>query len=190
MRGLTLSGIGWSLTHPHGGNWHPLTSISHMIDCQFFDGHAGAHHFINVLLHALSASMLFLVLQQMTGALWRSAFVALLFAIHPLRVESVAWIAERKDVLSGFFFMLTLGAYVRYSRAPSVTRYTLVLTSLGLGLMAKPMLVTMPFLFLLLDYWPLHRFEKINQRAPNGIASASRENPDVGTRRLARLLRP
>jgi tetratricopeptide (TPR) repeat protein len=164
-RGLTLSGIGWSLTHPHGGNWHPLTSISHMIDCQFFDGHAGAHHFINVLLHALSASMLFLVLQQMTGALWRSAFVALLFAIHPLRVESVAWIAERKDVLSGFFFMLTLGAYVRYSRAPSVTRYTLVLTSLGLGLMAKPMLVTMPFLLLLLDYWPLHRFE--NTKEPN-----------------------
>jgi protein O-mannosyl-transferase len=102
-----------------------------MIDCQFFDGHAGAHHFINVLLHALSASVLFLVLRQMTGALWRSAFVALLFAIHPLRVESVAWIAERKDVLSGFFFMLTLGAYVRYARAPSVGRYILVLISLG-----------------------------------------------------------
>src|SRR5437870_373384 len=118
-RGLTLSGIDWSFTHAHGGNWHPLTSISHMLDCQWFDGHAGAHHLVNVLLHAFAASTLFLVLRRMTGAFWRSAFVALLFAIHPLRVESVAWIAERKDVLSGLF-MLTLGAYVRYVRAPSL----------------------------------------------------------------------
>ena len=168
-RGITLSGIGWSLTHPHGGNWHPLTSISHMLDCQFFDGHAGAHHFINVLLHALSASMLFLVLRSMTGALWRSAFVALVFALHPLRVESVAWIAERKDVLSGLFFMLTLGAYVRYVRNPSISRYIPVLISLACGLMAKPMLVTVPFLLLLLDYWPLGRFEKTKQSSPNII---------------------
>lgn len=168
-RGMTLGGIGWSLSHAHGGNWHPLTSISHMLDCQWFDGHAGAHHFVNVLLHALTASTLFLVLRRMTGALWRSAFVALLFAIHPLRVESVAWIAERKDVLSGLFFMLTLAAYVRYIRAPSVWRYAVILISLACGLMAKPMLITMPFLLLLLDYWPLRRFEKINRSAPNGL---------------------
>jgi hypothetical protein len=124
-----------------------------MLDCQWFDGHAGKHHFVNVLLHALTASTLFLVLRRMTGALWRSAFVALLFAIHPLRVESVAWIAERKDVLSGLFFMLTLAAYVRYIRAPSVWRYAVILISLACGLMAKPMLITMPFLLLLLDYW-------------------------------------
>jgi protein O-mannosyl-transferase len=165
-RGITLSGIGWSLTHVHGGNWHPLTSISHMIDYHWFDGHAGAHHLVNVLLHTLAASMLFLVLRSMTGALWRSAFVAVLFAIHPLRVESVAWIAERKDVLSGFFFMLTLGAYARYVRAPSVWRYSLILISLLLGLMAKPMLVTLPFLLLLLDYWPLRRFEGTKRDSP------------------------
>src|SRR5436190_124474 len=169
-RGVTLSGIAWSFTHSHGGNWHPLTSVSHMLDCQLFDGNAGAHHFVNVLLHALSASLLFLVLRRMTsgpsrpGSVWRSAFVALVFAIHPLRVESVAWIAERKDVLSGLFFMLTLGAYVRYVRKPSIFQYVLILIPLAFGLMAKPMLVTVPFLLLLLDYWPLRRFEESKQR--------------------------
>jgi len=141
-----------------------------MLDCQLFDGNAGAHHFVNVLLHALSASLLFLVLRRMTsgpsptGSVWRSAFVALVFAIHPLRVESVAWIAERKDVLSGLFFMLTLGAYVRYVRKPSIFQYVLILMSLACGLMAKPMLVTVPFLLLLLDYWPLRRFEESKKR--------------------------
>src|SRR5436190_7417110 len=169
-RGVTLSGIAWSFTHLHGGNWHPLTSLSHMLDCQLFDGHAGAHHFVNVLLHALSASLLFLVLRRMTagpnqtGSVWRSALVALVFAIHPLRVESVAWIAERKDVLSGLFFMLTLGAYVRYVHKPSIFQYVLILVSLACGLMAKPMLVTVPFVLLLLDYWPLRRFEQSKQR--------------------------
>ncbi|PYI76761.1 MAG: hypothetical protein DMF04_07930, partial [Verrucomicrobia bacterium] len=169
-RGVTLSGIAWSFTHSHGGNWHPLTSLSHMLDCQLFDGHAGAHHFVNVLLHALSASLLFLVLRRMTagpnqtGSVWRSALVALVFAIHPLRVESVAWIAERKDVLSGLFFMLTLGAYVRYVHKPSIFQYVLILVSLACGLMAKPMLVTVPFVLLLLDYWPLRRFEQSKQR--------------------------
>lgn len=162
-RGVTLSGIAWSFTHPHGGNWHPLTSLSHMLDCQLFHGNAGAHHFVNVLLHAFSATALFLVLRRMTEAVWRSALVALVFAIHPLRVESVAWIAERKDVLSGLFFMLTMGAYVRYVRKPSILQYVLVLISLACGLMAKPMLVTVPFLLLLLDYWPLRRYEEGKQ---------------------------
>src|SRR5436305_13623 len=157
-RGMTLGGIGWSLSHVHGGNWHPLTSISHMLACQWFDGHAGAHHFVNVLLHALTASTLFLVLRRMTGALWRSAFVAALFAIYPLRVESVAWIAERKDVLSAVFFFLTLIAYSHYVVAPSFRRYVTMSILFALGLMSKPMLVTTPVILLLVDYWPFKRF--------------------------------
>jgi tetratricopeptide (TPR) repeat protein len=156
--GLSVSGIAWAFTHIHSMNWHPLTTISHMLDCQLYGLKAGWHHFTNVLLHSIATLLLFLVLQQMTRAPWRSAFVAALFAIHPLRVESVAWIAERKDVLSGVFFMLTLLAYVRYVRAPSLGRYLLVATACALGLMSKPMLVTLPFVLLLLDYWPLGRY--------------------------------
>src|SRR6476660_8011721 len=115
-RGLSLEGIGWAFTHMHAGNWHPLTWISHMIDCQIYGLNPRVHHLTNLLLHAATAVLLFLVLRRMTGALWRSAFVAAVFAIHPLHVESVAWVAERKDVLSGLFFMLTLGAYVRYAK--------------------------------------------------------------------------
>jgi tetratricopeptide (TPR) repeat protein len=160
--GLTSAGVLWTFTHSHVGNWHPLTSISHMLDCQLFGLQAGWHHFTNVLLHTTAVILLFLVFQKMTAALWRSAFVAALFAIHPLRVESVAWIAERKDVLSGVFFMLTLGAYVRYVREPSSIRYLIVAVLFGLGLMAKPMLVTLPLILLLLDYWPLDRFRLIS----------------------------
>src|SRR5207245_9765387 len=105
--------------HVHSENWHPLTTITHMLDCQLYGLNAGGHHLTNVLLHSIAVVLFFVVLQEMTGTRWRSAFVAALFAIHPLRVESVAWIAERKDVLSGIFFMLTLLAYVRYSRAPT-----------------------------------------------------------------------
>ncbi len=130
-----------------------------MLDCQLFGLKAGGHHFTNVLLHSIAVVLLFLVLQQMTGALWQSAFVASLFAIHPLHVESVAWISERKDVLSAVFFMLTLGAYVHYARAPSVKRYLAVAFFLALGLMSKAMLVTLPFVLLLLDYWPLARIK-------------------------------
>jgi tetratricopeptide (TPR) repeat protein len=155
--GLSISGIDWAFTHIHSLNWHPLTTISHMLDCQLYGLKAGWHHFTNVLLHALGAVLLFLALQQMTGAVWRSAFVAAVFAIHPLRVESVAWIAERKDVLSGVFFMLTLLAYIYYVRVPRVRRYLLVLFLFACGLMSKPMLVTLPFVLLLLDYWPLDR---------------------------------
>ncbi len=156
--GLTIEGIVWAFTTTHANNWHPLTWLSHMLDCQFYGLAPGGHHLTNVLLHAATAILLFLVLWRMTGDLWPSAFVAAVFAIHPLRVESVAWVSERKDVLSGLFFMLTLGAYVGYVRRPfSPLRYLAVVALLALGLMAKPMLVTLPFVLLLLDYWPLRR---------------------------------
>ena len=155
--GLNIAGVAWAFTHIHAENWHPLTTITHMLDCQLYGLNAGGHHFTNVLFHTVAVVLLFLVLQQMTGALWRSAFVAAVFAIHPLHVESVAWMAERKDVLSGVFFMLTLLAYVHYARAPSIWRYLMVVFVLALGLMSKPMLVTLPFVLLLLDYWPLRR---------------------------------
>ncbi len=159
-RGLTFKGIVWAFTHAHSANWHPLTWLSHMLDCQLYGLHPGGHHLTNVLLHTATVIALFLVLRQMTGALWRSAFVAAVFAIHPLRVESVAWVAERKDVLSGLFFMLTIGAYVRYARRPwSLARYGLVMLLFAMGLMCKPMLVTLPLVLLLLDYWPLQRVE-------------------------------
>jgi len=161
--GLTIGGIAWAFTHIHSMNWHPLTTISHMLDCQLYGLKPGAHHFTNVLLHSIVAILLLLVLQRMTGgpsgtgSIWRSAFVAAVFAIHPLRVESVAWIAERKDVLSGVFFMLTLLTYFRYVRVRSIGHYLTVLFMFALGLMCKPMLVTLPFVLLVLDYWPLGR---------------------------------
>jgi Flp pilus assembly protein TadD len=157
--GLTVRGTVWVFTHIHSANWHPLTGLSHMLDCQIYGLDAGGHHLTSVLLHAATAILLFLVLRQMTGRLWPSALVAALFAVHPLRVESVAWIAERKDVLSGLCFVATLGAYVWYVRSSfSGTRYLLLLVAFVLGLMAKPMLVTLPLVLLLLDYWPLGRF--------------------------------
>jgi protein O-mannosyl-transferase len=162
--GLTLRSVEWALSHRHAGNWHPLTTISHMTDCQIFGLHPFGHHLTNVLLHTTAVLLLFVLLRQLTGALWRSAFVAAIFAIHPLRVESVAWIAERKDVLSGVFFMLTLMAYHRYVRAPSVGRYVVVGVTFALGLMSKPMLVTLPLVLLLLDYWPLERFAHTRSR--------------------------
>jgi protein O-mannosyl-transferase len=130
-----------------------------MLDCQLHGLSAGWHHFTNVLLHCLAVVLLFVALERMTGTLWRSAFVSAVFAVHPLHVESVAWIAERKDVLSALFFMLTLLAYLHYTRAPSIGRYLTVTLVFVLGLMSKPMLVTLPFVLLLLDYWPLGRFE-------------------------------
>ena len=158
--GLTRRGILWAFTFAGIGHWHPVTWFSHMLDCRVWGLRAGGHHLTNVLLHAAAAILLFLALKQMTGALWRSALVAALFAIHPQRVESVAWIAERKDVLSGFFFMATILAYVRYVRKPpSIARYALVVILFALGLMSKGMLVTLPFVLLLLDYWPLGRLK-------------------------------
>jgi tetratricopeptide (TPR) repeat protein len=158
-RGLTWGGIVWAFTHSHSANWHPLTWISHALDCQFYGLNPGLHHLTNVILHATTSVLLFLGLRNMTGSLKRSAFVAAIFAIHPLHVESVAWLAERKDVLSGLFLVLTLGAYVRYARrAPSMASYTAVMLLFACGLMCKPSLVTLPVLLLLLDWWPLGRF--------------------------------
>jgi len=164
--GLTLHGVTWAFTHSHLNNWHPLTWLTHMLDWQLYERKAGGHHLTNLLLHTASVLLLFLVLSQMTGALWRSAFVAAIFAIHPLHVESVAWIAERKDVLSGVFFMLTLGAYVRYVRRQTLGRYAVMWILFACGLMSKPMLVTLPFVLLLLDYCPLNRVT--NQRLEVG----------------------
>ena len=158
-QGLTLTGIAWAFTTFHAANWHPLTWLSHMLDCQMFGLNAGGHLVVNVLVHSSNTLLLFLFLRRVTGARWQSAIVAALFALHPLHVESVAWTAERKDMLSTFFGLLSLLGYVRYVEAPSWKRYALVAVALALGLMAKPMLVTWPFVLLLLDYWPLHRFQ-------------------------------
>ena len=157
--GLSGESVAWSFTAFHSCNWHPLTWLSHALDCQLYGTqHPGLHHLTNIVLHAAVAIAPFLVLWRMSGELWPSGFVAAVFAVHPLRVESVAWISERKDLLSGLFLVLTLAAYLRYVRRPfSWGRYLLVIAMFCLGLLAKPMLVTLPFLLLLLDYWPLGR---------------------------------
>jgi len=157
--GLTKKGVIWAFTTFHAANWHPLTWLSHMLDCQLFGMRPGMHHLTNLLFHILNSLLLLLVLRKMTGAWWRSAFVAALFALHPLHVESVAWVAERKDVLSTFFWLLTMWVYAHYAERPTFDRYLLVLLSFALGLMAKPMLVTLPFVLLLVDYWPLGRLQ-------------------------------
>ena len=161
--GLTLSNIGWVFTNEHVGNWHPLTGLSHMLDCQFFGLKSSWHHLVNLLFHIANTLLLLTVLKRMTGELWQSTFVAALFAIHPLHVESVAWISERKDVLSTLFWILTIGAYFRYAEKRSAGWYTLAIVLFAMGLMAKPMLVTLPFVLLLIDYWPLNRLD-INNR--------------------------
>jgi predicted negative regulator of RcsB-dependent stress response len=220
--GLTWNGIVWAFTHAHGANWHPLTWLSHMLDCQFYGLRPGGHHLTNVLLHAANAVLLFLVLRRMTSTTWQSALVAALFAIHPLRVESVAWIAERKDVLSGLFFMLTLWAYVKYvsgarcqvsgeeanakdqrqetnakgqrlkaktlqpsafSLQPSPW-YWLTLLFFALGLMSKPMLVTLPFVLLLLDYWPLNRVSGARCQESGANPRSTNLTPDTPHRAL------
>jgi tetratricopeptide (TPR) repeat protein len=156
--GLTLSGLWWALTDGPFGEWYPLTPISHMLDCQLYGLEPAGHHLTNVLLHGASSVLLFLVLLRMTDDLWPSAWVAAVFAVHPLHVSTVAWVAERREVLAGLFFMLTLGAYVFYTERPSLARYLAVVGLFALGLMSKPILVTVPFLLLLLDGWPLDRF--------------------------------
>ena len=163
--GFTVKSFIWAFTTFDASNWHPLTWLSHMADCKLYGLNPMGHHWTSLQIHIANTLLLFFILQYMTGALWRSAFVAALFALHPLHVESVAWVAERKDVLSTFFGMLTLLVYCRYSKQPSLAGYLLVILFLSLGLMAKPMLVTLPFLLLLLDFWPLGR---------NRLATASR----------------
>jgi tetratricopeptide (TPR) repeat protein len=155
--GLTWKGVKWAFTTTHVYNWHPLTWLSHMLDCQLFGLNAGAHHMTSVLLHIANALLLFGILKSMTGALWPSAFVAALFALHPAHVESVAWASERKDVLSSLFLMLTIAFYVRYVRRPGFAAYLATIIAFAVGLMSKQMLVTLPFVLLLLDYWPLGR---------------------------------
>jgi len=157
--GLTMEGISWSFTTFRGANWHPVTWLSHMLDCQLFGLNPGMHHMTSLFFHIANTILLFLIIGKMTGSLWRSAFVAALFALHPLHVESVAWVAERKDVLSTLFWMLTLWAYVRYVELPSLIRYLPILLFFILGFMAKSMIVTLPFVLLLLDYWPLGRLQ-------------------------------
>ena len=158
--GLTAAGVRWAFTSGHAGNWHPLTWLSHMTDVELFGVQSGRHHLVNVALHVLSAVLLFWLFLRLTQQRWPSVFVAGVFAVHPLHVESVAWIAERKDVLSACLFMLTLHAYVSYVRRPQASRYMVLITVFALGLMAKPMVVTTPFVLLLLDYWPLKRLQR------------------------------
>jgi tetratricopeptide (TPR) repeat protein len=157
--GISLESIIWAFTTTLGANWHPLTWLSHMLDCQLFGLNPLWHHLTSVLFHIANTLLLFWILKRMTGKIWASAFVAAAFALHPLHVESVAWAAERKDVLSGLFWMLTIASYIRYTEHPSLGRYLPVFLVFGVGLMAKPMLVTLPFVLFLLDYWPLGRFQ-------------------------------
>ncbi len=173
--GLTWPGVVWAFTTERAANWHPLTWLSHMLDVQLFGVASGPQHMVNVVLHALNAVLLLVALAWMTGRLWPSALVAALFAVHPLHVESVAWIAERKDVLSTFFWMLTLLTYAAYVKARGrrgkAAWYALVVACLALGLMAKPMLVTLPFALLLLDVWPLKRLHAAGQSARGRLAA-------------------
>ena len=174
--GLTAQAVAWAFTNRLVSNWDPLTWISHMVDWQLYGQNAGGHHLTNILLHAATVLLLFLVLWQMTARLWPCALVAALFAIHPLRAESVAWVTERKDVLSGVFFMLTLWTYVGYVHHRSLVRYLAMMVLLAAGLMTKPMLATLPCVLLLMDYWPLGRIANIKPRplvAPR-IATAGR----------------
>jgi protein O-mannosyl-transferase len=161
--GFTLESVGWAFTTTHDGNWFPVTWLSHILDYQLYGLNPQGHHFTNLFFHIANALLLFLLLARMTGTVWQSGFVAAMFALHPMNVESVAWIAERKNVLSTFFWVLTLWAYLRYTRHTDIKRYLLVALFFALGLMSKPMLVTLPFVLLLLDYWPLGRLQLKNK---------------------------
>jgi tetratricopeptide (TPR) repeat protein len=163
--GLSAANFVWAFTSTYASNWHPLTWLSHMLDFQLFGLRSGPHHLMNVAIHAISTLVLFAFLWKATGARWRSAFVAFVFALHPLHVEAVAWTAERKEVLSGMFWMLTFVAYLSYTRQKSLARYALVVAMVVCALMAKPMAITLPVVLLLLDYWPLRRFERERQAA-------------------------
>jgi tetratricopeptide (TPR) repeat protein len=180
-QGLSFEGIRWALTAAHASNWHPLTWISHMVDVELGGLESGRHHWTSVLLHSANAMLLFIFLRWVTARLWPSLAVAALFAVHPLRVESVAWVSERKDVLSGSFFFLALLAWAWYARRPGWRRYVLVAVALALGLASKPMLVTLPLLLLLVDVWPLRRYRPGWWPAPE---------PGKEKRRASRVERP
>ena len=162
--GLTRESIKWAFTSSHPPYWHPVTWISHLIDYQLYGLHPKGHYQTNLFLHIANSLILFMVVLRMTGALWQSSFVAAMFAFHPLNVESVAWLAERKNVLSTLFWLLTMLAYINYAAMPTIKRYVLVFSVFTLGLMSKPMLVTLPFVLLLLDYWPLRRLQFRQER--------------------------
>jgi hypothetical protein len=188
--GLTLQNVGWAFQTFFYENWHPLTWLSYMLDYQLFGLNPAAFHFVNLVFHACNALLLFAVFKRMTAARWPSAFVAALFALHPMHVESVAWVAERKDVLSAFFGLLTLWAYGRYTERPRFGRYFLALLFFASGLMAKPMLVTLPFVLLLLDFWPLGRvrFGSAQPRDPSSPASSGRPTIKNSPQLLLRLI--
>jgi len=156
--GLTSESVSWAFTTSHHANWAPITSISYMLDYQLYGLNPKGFLLTNLFFHIANSLLLFLVLFRMTGAIWQSAFVAAMFALHPLNVESVAWVAERKNVLSTFFLLLTIWAYIRYAEKPTTNRYSLVFLLFAFGLMSKTMVVTLPFVLLLFDYWPLERF--------------------------------
>jgi len=164
--GLTPDTVKWAFTTFFYANWHPLTWLSHALDCQLFALNPAGHHNTSVLLHTVNAVLLFLLLQSATGFRWRSLMVAALFALHPINVESVAWVAERKNVLSMFFFLLALYAYTWYARRPGIERYTTVFFAFAVSLLAKPQAITFPFLLLLWDYWPLGRISVWDKTAP------------------------
>ncbi len=187
QEGLTLKGLSWAFTTTRGGNWHPVVWLSHMLDYQFFGLNAGGPHLVNVGLHLANSLLLFLWLLYLTGSLGCSFMVAALFALHPMHVESVAWVSERKDVLSTFFWLLTMWAYVWYVRRPGAGRYLLILACFSLGLMVKPMLVTLPFVLLLVDYWPLGRLDFTGRAA---TAASSAPGPGVSLQRLVREKAP
>jgi hypothetical protein len=170
--GMSWDSVRWAFSATHATNWHPLTWLSLMLDCQLYGLDPRGYHFSNLAFHIANTLLLFLLLNRMTGATWRSAFVAALFAMHPLHVESVAWVAERKDVLSAFFWFLTMLLYAGYAARPGFARYLLVVLSFAAGLMAKPMLVTLPFVLLLMDYWPLGRWGKEAPTDFNGMGAA------------------
>ena len=184
--GLTRDGLAWAFLSVYANNWHPLTWLSHMLDYQLFGANAAGHHITNLIFHVINTLLLFLILRRITGFPWRSAFVAVLFAIHPLHIESVAWVAERKDVLSTLFFMLTVWAYVRCVERPAIYRYLVILLFFALGLMSKPMLVTLPFVLLLLDSWPLGRLRLgrplLNTDAddPKAVGNGNKIRSDMG----------
>jgi len=183
QKGLTVESIIWAFTSFHSANWHPLTWLSHMLDCELYGLNPMGHHWTNLIFHMVNSILLFMVLELMTGAIWRSAFVAALFALHPLHVESVAWVSERKDVLSTFFGLLMIFSYYRYVKISSLKNYLLVIIFFCLGLMSKPMLVTFPFVLLLLDFWPLKRFHFKNDFFPQ-----SERTKHYGSKRIYQLI--
>jgi len=172
QRGLTRDSVTWAFTHPHQYMWHPLTTLSHMLDCELFGLNPLGHHLVSLALHIVNALLLFWILVSLTGSTWASAFVAAVFALHPLQVESVAWAAERKTVMSGLFWFLTIAVYIWYTKKPGIGRYILVFAIYGLCIMTKPVVVTLPLVLLLLDYWPLERIGRRKIEDPSSLRFA------------------